>query len=88
MSKKSAIGLIVLCLLVLSGCASTRRLSVPTLTVQQCPKVIRCTLTATSPRTNGELNLALEQAQADWAMCAAQVDMIYNCQSDDHAETR
>lgn len=35
---------------------------------------------AAAPRTNGDLNLVLEQTEADWASCAAQVDMTYNCQ--------
>ena len=34
-----------------------------------------------NPRTNGDLNLTLEQTEADWAVCAAQVDMIFVCQN-------
>jgi hypothetical protein len=33
-----------------------------------------------STANNGDLNLALERAEAAWAECAAVVDMIYECQ--------
>jgi hypothetical protein len=29
---------------------------------------------------NGDLNLALERAEAAWAICAAEVDMVADCQ--------
>jgi hypothetical protein len=34
-----------------------------------------------APRTNGELNAALNVAKGAWAKCAAKVDMIVSCQS-------
>ncbi|MCD9473060.1 Rz1-like lysis system protein LysC [Photobacterium phosphoreum] len=64
----------------LPGCGAGQVSPVPQLTVLQCPPVVPCTLTAIAPKTNGDLNLALDQAEADWAMCAAQVDMTYQCQ--------
>ncbi|WP_424451363.1 Rz1-like lysis system protein LysC [Paracandidimonas soli] len=64
----------------LFGCASGQPPQVPELMVNQCPPVVPCVLQAASPRTNGDLNLTLEQTEADWARCAAQVDMIYSCQ--------
>lgn len=81
MLKRYALGLISLCLMILSGCASGGEAPVPPLMVQSCPKVRACHLTAVSPKTNGELNLALEQAYADWAHCAAQIDMVVGCQN-------
>ncbi|WXK36524.1 peptidase [Mycetohabitans rhizoxinica] len=33
-----------------------------------------------APRTNGELAESLTAARAAWAACAAQVDMIVECQ--------
>jgi hypothetical protein len=33
-------------------------------------------------RTNGELHLALERAEVAWAMCAAVVDQIVQCQAE------
>ncbi|WP_258196826.1 Rz1-like lysis system protein LysC [Pseudomonas japonica] len=55
-------------------------LPVPPPTVSGCPAVVRCTLTATQPRDNGELQTALDNAEADWARCASQVDVIVDHQ--------
>lgn len=73
-------GPLFLCLVMLSGCASTQPSPAPRLTVLACPAVTRCTLPAVSARSNGDLNLALERAEAAWAECAAQVDTIAECQ--------
>ncbi|KVN27016.1 LysC protein [Burkholderia pyrrocinia] len=34
-----------------------------------------------APRTNGELDEALNTAKGAWGMCAAKVDMIVTCQA-------
>ncbi|POR46743.1 hypothetical protein B0G62_12259 [Paraburkholderia eburnea] len=34
-----------------------------------------------APTTNGELHDAFETAKGAWAMCAAKVDMIADCQA-------
>jgi hypothetical protein len=34
-----------------------------------------------APKTNGQLRGALETAKGAWAMCAARVDMIVDCQA-------
>jgi hypothetical protein len=39
-----------------------------------------CRLPAVTVNLNGDLNLALERAEAAWAECAAVVDMIAECQ--------
>ncbi len=78
--KKYAFGPIILYLMLLSACGSAQPLPVPMITVQQCPPVIPCSLTAANPQTNGDLNLLIEQVEADWAACAAQVDVTYQCQ--------
>jgi hypothetical protein len=31
-------------------------------------------------KNNGDLNIALERAEAAWAICATEVDMIADCQ--------
>jgi hypothetical protein len=49
--------------------------------VQECQTVSRCTLPAMAPETNGELHDAFETAKGAWAMCAAKVDMIVDCQT-------
>ncbi|WP_232464934.1 Rz1-like lysis system protein LysC [Burkholderia ubonensis] len=53
----------------------------PTISVQQCQPITRCTLPAMAPRTNGELHEALDTAKGAWGMCAAKVDMIVTCQA-------
>lgn len=45
-----------------------------------CPAVTRCTLNATDPATNGDLLDDQDITEADWAACAAKVDLIYECQ--------
>src|SRR5690606_38858502 len=80
MLKKFALGLTSLCPLILSGCGNVQPIEVPVIMVNQCPPVVPCTLQPASPKKNGDLNLLLDQTEGDWAFCAAQVDMIYNCQ--------
>ncbi|WP_442783679.1 Rz1-like lysis system protein LysC [Collimonas fungivorans] len=64
------------------GCGSIQPPPAPQLTLNACPAVTRCQLPAAAPRTNGALNLALERAEAAWAVCAAEVDMVYFCQQE------
>ncbi|WP_230414388.1 Rz1-like lysis system protein LysC [Collimonas silvisoli] len=64
------------------GCGSVPPQPAPTLTLNACPVVMRCQLPAAAPKTNGAMNLALERAEAAWAICAAQVDVIYFCQQE------
>lgn len=45
-----------------------------------CPAVVPCQLPATSPTHNGDLLTDGDRAEAAWADCAAQVDMVYNHQ--------
>lgn len=78
---KSVPGLLALSLLILSGCANTAPSPAPRLIVNSCPKVQRCSLPAVQVRNNGDMNTAIEQAEAAWAECAAVVDMIVDCQA-------
>ncbi|WP_427184848.1 Rz1-like lysis system protein LysC [Bordetella bronchialis] len=88
-TRKFVPGPILCCLLILPGCAPIPPSPGPTLTLNTCPAVTPCVLPATAPTRNGDLNLALERAESAWAVCAAQVDAIYQCQSRaDHAQAR
>lgn len=80
--KKPLTGLVSLCLMLLSGCNGARQLPEPQVISLSCPKVTRCTLMASNPASNGDLLLAKEQAETDWALCAAKVDMIVDCQEE------
>ena len=73
-------GLISLCLTLLAGCASAPPSPAPPLTVTGCPAVVPCVLPATSPRNNGDQLTDQDRAEAAWADCAAQVDMVYKHQ--------
>lgn len=58
------------------------------LTFSTCPKVTRCVLQASNPLSNGEMAAAKDQAEEDWALCAAKVDMIVNCQEKTDEQAR
>ncbi len=73
-------GLISLCLTLLGGCASAPPSPAPTLIVTGCPAVTPCVLPATSPLNNGDQLTDQDRAEAAWAECAAQVDMVYKHQ--------
>ncbi|EOZ6719421.1 Rz1-like lysis system protein LysC [Yersinia enterocolitica] len=78
--KPYAAGLILPCLMILSGCASDLPLPGPQITVNGCPKVTACLFPAASPRTNGDLNDNIDQLEAALHACAAQVDTVLACQ--------
>ncbi len=69
-----ASGLIPVCLFLLSGGAQDRPSPEVNLTVSGCPKITRCHLEPSAPRSNGELLAALDDAEAAWAKCADKVD--------------
>ena len=81
--KTFAAGLIPLCLMLLSGCASDRPSPEVNLTVSGCPKITRCQLDPAGPRSNGDLNALLDETESAWAACADKVDTIINCQEKD-----
>ncbi|WP_244121891.1 Rz1-like lysis system protein LysC [Burkholderia gladioli] len=65
----------------LCACTPVPPSPAPTITLNACATVTRCTLPAMHPRSNGELSDALNQARAAWASCAAEVDMVATCQA-------
>jgi len=75
-----ASGLLLSCLLLLAACGSAPPSPEQTHIVTGCPAVTRCTLSATDPATNGELLDDQDITEADWAACAAKVDLVYECQ--------
>ncbi|WP_349775291.1 Rz1-like lysis system protein LysC [Pseudomonas sp. GM17] len=66
--------------MLLAGCASAPPSPPPTLIVSGCPAVVPCLLPATSPNSNGDLFSDQDRAEAAWAECAGQVDMVYQHQ--------
>lgn len=66
------------CLVML--CACTVPPPSPQITLLPCATVTRCQLPTLTPQTNGELSHALLVTRAAWARCAAEVDMVADCQ--------
>ncbi|MDL4458760.1 Rz1-like lysis system protein LysC [Citrobacter sp. C348] len=74
-------------MLTLSGCANVRSSPEVQLTVSGCPRVTQCRLERSAPRSNGDLNAALDETEAAWAVCADKVDTIIACQERDSEQT-
>ncbi|WP_394810200.1 Rz1-like lysis system protein LysC [Phytohalomonas tamaricis] len=70
----------------LSACTSTPPTPAPTLIINQCATPSPCTLPASNPNNNGDLNLQLEQSEVAWAQCAVKVDTIINCHANAQQE--
>ncbi|MFJ2986606.1 Rz1-like lysis system protein LysC [Collimonas sp. NPDC087041] len=73
-------GSILLCLMLLSSCGTAPPPPAPTLQVNACPAITRCSLSTGVLTTNGSMLLALERAKAALMMCAAKVDTVVDCQ--------
>nr|WP_230676192.1 MULTISPECIES: Rz1-like lysis system protein LysC [Yersinia pseudotuberculosis complex] len=78
--KPYAAGLILPCLMILSGCASAPPSPGPQITVNGCPRVAQCQFPAAGPQTNGDLNDDIDRLEAALHACAAQVDTVFICQ--------
>ncbi|EPF4548679.1 TPA: Rz1-like lysis system protein LysC [Klebsiella aerogenes] len=74
-------------MLTLSGCGTARLSPEVQLTVSGCPRVTQCRLERSAPRSNGDLNAALDETEAAWAVCADKVDTIIACQERDSEQT-
>ena len=73
-------GLLSFCLTLLAGCGTAPPSPAPQLIVTGCPAVVPCQLPATGPLSNGDLLTDQDRAEAAWADCADQVDMVYKHQ--------
>ncbi|EOD4082406.1 Rz1-like lysis system protein LysC [Yersinia enterocolitica] len=78
--KRYAAGLILPCLMILSGCADAPPSLGPQITVNGCPKVTPCQFPAAEPQTNSDLNDDIDRLEAALHACAAQVDTVLACQ--------
>ena len=73
-------GLILLCPLLLSACASDLPLVAAPPIDNGCPRVVPCSLPPANPRSNEGLSQEIDQLEQAWHACAAQVDMVVECQ--------
>ncbi|EOI6580361.1 Rz1-like lysis system protein LysC [Yersinia enterocolitica] len=78
--KPYAAGLILPCLMILSGCADAPPSSGPQITVNGCPRVAQCQFPAAEPHTNGDLNDDIDRLETALHACAAQIDTVLACQ--------
>ena len=74
-------GLILCCLTLFAGCTSATPLVAVQSTVIGCPLVIPCQLPASNPISNQGISSELDTCEAAWHECAAQIDMIIECQT-------
>ncbi|MDF3935356.1 Rz1-like lysis system protein LysC [Pseudomonas citronellolis] len=74
----------------LAACGSAPPSPEQTLIETGCPVVVQCQLPATAPGSNGALLDDNDRAEAAWADCAAQVDMVYRYQQEhpQHVQAR
>ncbi|HHR5538621.1 TPA: Rz1-like lysis system protein LysC [Klebsiella quasipneumoniae] len=72
--------------MILSACTSAPSLPAVRLTAA-CPRLSPCQLPALAPQTNEDLSRALLETENAWHQCAAQVDMIINCQERTDAQS-
>ena len=79
--NRSSVGLTLCCLMALLACGCAQPLPEQRLITNGCPKVTRCELPATSPLTNRDLSANADDIDLAWAVCAAKVDTIVDCQS-------
>ena len=73
-------GLMLSCLMLFAGCTSAPPLVAVQSTVVGCPLVIPCRLPASNPISNQGISSELDTCEAAWHECAAQIDMIIDCQ--------
>lgn len=73
-------GLLAFFLTLLVACTNAPPSPEPQVIETGCPAVVPCVLRPAAPRSNGALGDSRDQAEADWAECAGQVDAVYDYQ--------
>ncbi|WP_259520199.1 Rz1-like lysis system protein LysC [Shewanella baltica] len=69
-----------------TGCTSAPPLVAVQSTVVGCPLVIPCQLPASNPISNQGISSELDTCETAWHDCAAQIDMIIECQNKQQAK--
>ncbi|WP_231938703.1 Rz1-like lysis system protein LysC [Duffyella gerundensis] len=80
-------GLLLPCLLTLSGCTAVPPSATPEIIWTGCPRVTSCPLPGNSLLTQGDLAADNRQLEAALASCGLQVEIIKECQEEHDAET-
>lgn len=87
-TKSYASGLMLICLSLLAACGTVQPSPAPQTIEIGCPAVTPCTLSPTQPQANGHLLNDADVIEADWAECAAKVDMVYQHQEQRRVQTQ
>ncbi|WP_426767377.1 Rz1-like lysis system protein LysC [Erwinia aphidicola] len=83
-----AAGLLLPCLMTLSGCTAAPPSPAPEIIWTGCPRVTSCPFPANSLWTLGDLAADNRQLEAALASCGLQVEIIKECQEQHDAETQ
>ncbi|MEZ0582545.1 Rz1-like lysis system protein LysC [Erwinia sp. STN24] len=86
-TRHYAAGLLLLCLLTLSGCSRGPHSATPEIIWTGCPRVTSCPLPGNSLQTQGDLAADNRQLEAALASCGLQVEIIKECQEQHDGET-
>ncbi|MEA9389558.1 Rz1-like lysis system protein LysC [Acerihabitans sp. TG2] len=70
------------------GCTSAPRSPAPQIIYVGCPRVSRCPMPGSQPKTNGDLSADIRQLESALATCGLQVDAVKQCQEHHDAQTR
>ncbi|WP_421504425.1 Rz1-like lysis system protein LysC [Erwinia rhapontici] len=87
LTRHYAAGLLLLCLMTLSGCTVAPLLPAPEVIWIGCPHVTSCPFPSNSLLTQGDLAADNRQLEAALASCGLQVEVIKECQEQHDAET-
>ncbi|MFU9138027.1 Rz1-like lysis system protein LysC [Erwinia tasmaniensis] len=82
-----ATGLLLSCLMMLSGCTAAPPSATPAIIWTGCPRVTACPLPGNHLQTLGDLAADNRQLEAALASCGLQVEIIRECQEQHDAET-
>ncbi|MCU8087695.1 Rz1-like lysis system protein LysC [Shewanella sp. SM21] len=74
--------------MIFAGCTSAPTLVAVQSTVVGCPLVIPCQLPASNPISNQGISSELDSCETAWHDCAAQIDMIIECQTKQEAKQK
>ncbi|WP_231568898.1 MULTISPECIES: Rz1-like lysis system protein LysC [Pantoea] len=80
-------GLLLLCLMTLSGCTAVPPSPAPEIIWIGCPRVTSCPVPGNSLKTAGDLAADNRQLEAALASCGLQIEVIKECQEQHNAET-
>ncbi|MDU4942944.1 MAG: Rz1-like lysis system protein LysC [Mixta calida] len=86
-TRHYAAGLLLPCLMMLSGCTAVPPSATPVIIWTGCPRVTSCPVPGNRLQTQGDLAADNRQLEAALVSCGLQVEIIKECQEQHDAET-